>query len=138
MSIILNGTLYTNAQGLGPLTVVPLPDSPTADQRKRSPHTAPGQVMLISARPCLGPLQGHLSHPSSPVSARQRERDFSARPSGVSCCCPEDQGILILNACDIKGPISSLISSPFFPDPSPRSRDSDFSRLLLGRPLIGR
>ena len=85
--------------------------------------------MLISARPCLGPLQGHLPHPSSPVLAQQREifpHDNRVCPAALRV-----RGVPILNACDIRGPISSLISSPPFPGPSPCSRDSDFSSLLL-------
>lgn len=130
MSIILNGTLYSNAQGLGPLTVVrPQLTNSWPEEAPSPPSSRPGHAHLCQAlswsppRPSVPSLQPRLSTAAKQIFPH----DYQVCPSASL----RIRGVPILNACDIRGPTSSLISSSPFPGPSPRSRDSDFSSLLL-------
>lgn len=108
--------------------------SPTHQQLARG-STLPTQ---LQARPCSS-LPGPVLVPSKaicpiPPAPSQHGSETEIFPHDYRVCPSASlriRGVPILNACDIRGPTSSLISSSPFPGPSPRSRDSDFSSLLL-------
>ena len=110
---------------------------PLTHQQLARGSTLPTQ---LQARPCSS-LLGPVLVPSKAIcpippalSQHGREREFIPHDNRVGPSAAlrfGGGGVPILNACDIRGPISSLISSPPFPGPSPCSRDSDFSSLLL-------
>lgn len=105
--------LYSNAQGLGPLTVV-RPNSPTAGQRKHPPHPAPGQAMLISARPCLVPPRPSVPSLQPRLSTAAKQifpHDYQVCPF----CFLRTGGVPLSMPVTSGGPPPLLISSSLLP-----------------------
>lgn len=93
----------------------------------------PGHAHLCQAL-SSGPSKAICPIPPALLPARQRNRFFHTT---IRCVLllPEDQGVPIPNACDIRGPTSSLISSSHLPwSPTTLQGQMTFPLLL---PLIG-